>query len=80
MIKNKLKQKYKCPECNAEMEKGYVLSDNSIRWAETEEQGAVWGLSAETLTPKSYWKLTNPKCDGLRCKKCKIVIFREWEK
>ncbi len=77
---SKLKQLYKCPECNANMTEGYVTSNHSIRWTEEEKKGSIFNVAAESLTPNSVFKLTNPKCNGLRCKKCGIVIFREWEK
>jgi len=73
-------KKYPCPECQSEMESGFVTSNHSIRWAQNESEGSFFGIRAETLTPRSILRLRNPKCHALRCRKCGIVIFEEWHK
>jgi len=69
---------YSCPECSSSMEKGYVTSTHSIRWTEDKSKGSYITINADTLTPYSSISFKNPKCIGLRCKDCGIVIFKEW--
>src|SRR5262245_13027050 len=69
---------YPCPECAKEMERGYVLAHHSIRWARDEKKGSIFVIAAETLTPGSFFRLRNPRCAGLRCRQCGLVLFKEW--
>ena len=70
---------YSCPECSSTMENGYVTSNHSIRWAKDKSEGNYIGVNAETLTPFSLIAIKNPKCIGLRCRDCGIVLFKEWQ-
>ncbi len=65
---------YRCPQCDQEMERGFVTATQSIRWAVDEKQGGFFGIAAEVLK-KGGWT-THPKCPALRCKKCQLVVFQ----
>ncbi len=69
---------YKCPECNSKMERGFVSTNHSFRWASDKNTGSFFAINAETLTPNSIWKLKNPKCSALRCRTCDLVLFKNW--
>ena len=69
---------YKCPKCQKAMERGYVSSTNTIRWTITSTI-SISGLEGENLTP---WSIKMPgavKCSALRCRKCHLVIFKDWK-
>lgn len=66
---------YKCPECNEEMELGFVTTNHSIRWANEKNKNSIWAHKSESLTG-SIWKTKNPACSALRCRNCNLVIFK----
>jgi len=71
---NRIKD-YPCPECGAEMERGFVTTNHSLRWSQKESTGRFFAIAAEPLSPIGW--VTNPKCPGLRCRKCRVVVLKE---
>jgi len=63
-----------CPECGGDMIEGYVTSNHSIRWARSKSEGSQFGIMAEGLTKIGWY--SNPHVPAVRCKKCRLVIFR----
>jgi Domain of unknown function (DUF6487) len=74
-------KEYGCPECGQPMERGYVRARHSIRW-ESWAQGTLsaWPFSflrAEKLTPGGIFGASDPRCMGLRCRACGLVLFQQ---
>lgn len=65
---------FNCPKCNDKMENGFVTTARSICWMDDCEKHIFSVNNLESLSG-TIWRLKLPKCEALRCKKCKIVIF-----
>ena len=63
-----------CPECGTPMEAGFVTTNHSLRWTNRKSVGNQIALLAEPLTRIGWFR--NPKCPAIRCRGCKIVMFR----
>jgi ssDNA-binding Zn-finger/Zn-ribbon topoisomerase 1 len=64
------KEVEKCPECGAEMEKGYIITQ-AIRWSK--EKHTQWALGTELIVS---WQLSAiPNVEAYRCTNCKLVLF-----
>jgi hypothetical protein len=69
---------YSCPECGEKMERGYVTARDFIHWETDKKSGRFWLFGAEWLSTMGWF--TNPKCPGLRCRKCGLVLFKQTSK
>nr|MDO8081053.1 PF20097 family protein [Candidatus Freyarchaeota archaeon] len=61
-----------CPICGGELEKGFVYASHGIRWNSKEHKHIAVG---EILIRLSFFTFTAPRASGLRCKKCRLVLF-----
>ncbi len=62
-----------CPQCNNPLERGYMYTERTIKWAETDEPKLTL-LGDETLV-RNY-TFFHKKLPGLRCADCGIVVFQ----
>jgi predicted RNA-binding Zn-ribbon protein involved in translation (DUF1610 family) len=60
----------KCPGCNGELEKGYIITQ-AIRWSK--QKHTQWAFGQEVIIP---WQLQAiPNIEAYRCAKCRLVLF-----
>jgi uncharacterized protein (UPF0212 family) len=63
----------KCPKCGGELEKGFLISNESLFW-DTKTHKFFAEFSGEILASKST-RITFQNLEPYRCKNCKLVIF-----
>jgi uncharacterized OB-fold protein len=70
-----------CPQCSGDLEEGFVNAPSlGVVW--TSDPGGkwfpFWSKKMKKLQ-KDWWgfpKLTKEKMPGLRCRRCRLVIFQ----
>jgi hypothetical protein len=67
----------KCPECDAEMEKGYVNSQRQLFWDTEMHEGIFQIAGGERLIPIG---LGIKNLEAYRCVKCRLILFRYGKK
>jgi hypothetical protein len=74
-----LSEMKKCPECGAEMEKGFVVS-RLVAWSD--KKISNWSLrgvfGGEQVINQGYpYPIAN--VEGYRCENCKLIVFKYGE-
>lgn len=63
----------KCPNCEEDMEKGYVIaSGGAMFWSEEPRKWTTIGFERLILGSP---RISQVNVEGYRCSKCKIILF-----
>jgi hypothetical protein len=63
----------KCPECNNEVEQGFIFSPRRICWSESADS-ILADFGSEVLVKDALLKIH--KIPAIRCEKCNLVTFK----
>ena len=67
----------KCPKCNQEMKKGYLISDALVQWIPEGKKGPILAFvkTKEGVLLNNYEEgLRNYKAEAYYCETCKMVV------
>jgi hypothetical protein len=64
----------KCPNCNSELERGYLSFLSYLKWC-TNKPRWWHGFEGKLVAGRNIFMM-NRSTEGLRCKRCNILIFK----
>lgn len=66
----------RCPECNEEMEQGYITTTGRMYWRTWDDQSWILTEQQHGVSGTNPGFFSANRLSGYRCSGCELVIFR----